>query len=101
MSFTVFSYNATVLFIKPNPTHGWTQPMSISDTSPDLGGQNVLTEIAIRHSSSGRHERNQSFLSPFIHVEYIQIYTGWAKKPDCFLDLITLWWLVLERRAVC
>jgi len=28
-------------------------------------------------------------------------YTGWAKKPDCILDLITLWWLVLERRAVC
>jgi len=47
MSFTVFSYNATVLLIQPNPshvlenatqpkptqpkpTHGWTQPMSIS-----------------------------------------------------------------------
>jgi len=45
MSFTVFSYNPTVLFIQPNPpnpshvlenatqpnpTHGWTQPMSIS-----------------------------------------------------------------------
>ena len=27
--------------------------------------------------------------------------TGWAKKPDCFSDLITLWRLVLERRAVC
>ena len=43
MSFTVFSYNATVLLIQPNhhmcwkmqpnPTHGWTQPMSISDVS--------------------------------------------------------------------
>jgi len=44
MSFTVFSYNATVLLIKPNPTHhmcceirpnpthGWTQPMSISES---------------------------------------------------------------------
>jgi len=49
MSFTVFSYNATVLLIQPNPahqmcwkmrpnptqpnpTHGWTQPMSISGT---------------------------------------------------------------------
>ena len=43
MSFTVFIYNATVLLIqpnhptrhmcwkmRPNPTHGWTQPMSIS-----------------------------------------------------------------------
>jgi len=30
MSFTVFSYNATVLRIQLNPTHGWTQPMSIS-----------------------------------------------------------------------
>ena len=30
MSFTVFIYNATVLLIQPNPTHGWTQPMSIS-----------------------------------------------------------------------
>ena len=30
MSFTVFSYNATVLLIQPNPTNGWTQPMSIS-----------------------------------------------------------------------
>jgi len=30
MSITVFSYNATVLLIQPNPTHGWTQPMSIS-----------------------------------------------------------------------
>jgi len=39
MSFTVFTYNATVLstLIQPNtketqtnPTHGWTQPMSIS-----------------------------------------------------------------------
>ena len=31
MSFTVFNYtyNATVLVIQPNPTHGWTQPMSI------------------------------------------------------------------------
>jgi len=41
--FTVFSYNATVLLIQPNPTHhmcwkmrpnpahGWTQPMSISE----------------------------------------------------------------------
>jgi len=27
--------------------------------------------------------------------------TGWAKKPDCFSDLITFWRLVLERRAVC
>jgi len=26
---------------------------------------------------------------------------GGPKKPDCFSDLITLWWLVLERRAVC
>ena len=45
MSFTVFSYNATVLLIqpnpthhmcwkmRPNPTHGWTQPMSISDNT--------------------------------------------------------------------
>ena len=50
MSFTVFSYNATVLLIQlnstqpnpshvlenatqPNSTHGWTQPMSISDTA--------------------------------------------------------------------
>ena len=48
MSFTVLSYNATVLLIQPNPTqpitcagkcdptqpnptHGWTQPMSISE----------------------------------------------------------------------
>jgi len=46
MSFTLFSYNATVLLVQsnppnlshvlenatqPNPTHGWTQPMSISD----------------------------------------------------------------------
>jgi len=30
MSFPVFSYNATVLLIQPNPTHGWTQPISIS-----------------------------------------------------------------------
>ena len=47
MNFTVFSYNATVLLIQPNPTQpitcagkcdptqpdltdGWTQPMSIS-----------------------------------------------------------------------
>jgi len=42
MSFTVFTYSATVLLIQPNPshalenatqpnpTHGWTQPMSIS-----------------------------------------------------------------------
>jgi len=29
------------------------------------------------------------------------LYTGWAKKPDCFPDLITLWRLVLKRRAVC
>jgi len=29
------------------------------------------------------------------------IHTGWARKPDCFSDLITLWRLVLERRAVC
>ena len=27
--------------------------------------------------------------------------TGWAKKTDCFSDLITLWRLVQERRAVC
>jgi len=26
---------------------------------------------------------------------------GGPKKPDCFSDLITLWRLVLERRAVC
>jgi len=31
MSFTVFSYSATVLLIQPNPTYGWTQPMSISE----------------------------------------------------------------------
>ena len=28
-------------------------------------------------------------------------YTGWAKKTGLFSDLITLWRLVLERRAVC
>ena len=46
LSFTVFSYNATVLLIQPNPTHGWTQPMSISalclitpPTSPDRGAE--------------------------------------------------------------
>ena len=30
-----------------------------------------------------------------------EVYTGWAKKTGLFSDLITLWWLVLERRAVC
>ena len=29
------------------------------------------------------------------------IYRGWAKKTGLFSDLITLWRLVLERRAVC
>ena len=29
------------------------------------------------------------------------IVQGGPKKPDCFSDLITLWRLVLERRAVC
>ena len=56
--FTVFSYNATVLLIQPNPnhhmcwkmrpnsiqlnpTHGWTQPMSISDVA--TASESVLT----------------------------------------------------------
>jgi len=63
MSFTVFSYNATVLLIQPyptqpnpshvlenatqpNPTHGWTQPMSISGLNLrrglSLGGKRIL-----------------------------------------------------------
>jgi len=33
-----------------------------------------------------------------ISLNYIQ---GGPKKPGCFSDLITLWRLVLERRAVC
>jgi len=40
MSFTVFSYNTTVLLIQPNPTHGWTQPMSIS-------GRNAALNIVV------------------------------------------------------
>ena len=28
-------------------------------------------------------------------------YTGWAKKPDCFSELITLRWLVVETRVIC
>jgi len=53
MSFTVFSYNATVLLIQPNPTHGWTQPMSISGRlsyrhiSLELSAQaRMMTEIS-------------------------------------------------------
>ena len=31
----------------------------------------------------------------------LSLYTGWAKKTGLFSDLITLWRLVLETRAVC
>ena len=33
-------------------------------------------------------------------LAYAGIYRV-GQKTDCFSDLITLWWLVLERRAVC
>ena len=36
-----------------------------------------------------------SEISKHVHVQ------GGPKKPDCFSDLITLWRLVLEWRAVC
>ena len=38
------------------------------------------------------------FFRPWRWIIQIQ---GGPKKPDCFSDLITLWRLVLERRAVC
>jgi len=40
----------------------------------------------------------------WLQVDMHQIQTdiqGGPKKPDCFSDLITLWRLVLGRRAVC
>jgi len=61
MSFTIFSYNATVLRIqpnptnhmcwkmRPNPTHGWTQPMSISGVGLSLGYDDNVAYIG--HSS--------------------------------------------------
>ena len=37
-----------------------------------------------------------------LELDYTSIYIqGGPKKPDCFSDLITLWRLVLKRRAVC
>jgi len=75
MSFTVFSYNARVLLDQPNPTqpnpsyvledatqpyhlnptHGWTQPMSISElqtTSISCRQRTRATESCCRHSST-------------------------------------------------
>jgi len=39
--------------------------------------------------------------SPFTVLENPTNIQGGPKKTDCFSDLITLWRLVLERRAVC
>jgi len=77
MSFTVFIYNATVLLIQPNPahqmcwkmrpnptqpnpTHGWTQPMSISGTGlprlswkRPLNGSSSSLVVTVRVRSGG------------------------------------------------
>ena len=56
LSFTVFSYNATVLLIQPNPTHGWTQPMSISALlhrlPPPIGERSIVMSVCVGVSVS-------------------------------------------------
>jgi len=46
-----------------------------------------------------------TLLSPNAVCRYVYcivyMYRVGQKKPYCSLDLITLWWLVLERHAVC
>ena len=60
--------------------------------------------LAARHTT---RRRSQNFLRRAsagsdvltIRIVYTSVPTyihGAPKKPDCFLDLITLWWLVLE-----
>ena len=75
MSFTVFSYNATVLLIqpnpthqmcwkmRPNPTHGWTRPMSISGTGlPRLSWKRPLNGSSSSSSySQGEVWRHMSW----------------------------------------
>ena len=46
------------------------------------------------------HGGRWNFCITLMATTMMSYYTGWAKKPDCFSDLITLWRLVLERRAV-
>jgi len=50
-----------------------------------------------------RHFAATAFLCCGSSVQWVMGFfiQGGPKKPDCFSDLITLWRLVLERRAVC
>ena len=72
--------------------------MSISDTSPDLGGQNVLTEIGIRHRRRTTRTESEFSVAVYTRRIYTDIYRV-GQKTGLFFRLDNF--VVVSPRKAC